>query len=324
MKLRFLAYGLATYLPGGRRLLGFRPGATDDAAYCYSVWLRHLILANQSGLAKCPPASVGELGPGDSLGTGIAALISGSERYIALDVVNFADAAVNLAVFDDLVKLFKNRSPVPSSPFPNLHPSLDHYEFPTDIFSHEMLAKSLSPARLDKIRRSIVSPDTSDSMIEYRAPWNHASVISDGSLDMIFSQAVLEHVDDLQSTYAAMHRWLGPTGFVSHQIDYTSHNIDKEWNGHWKYSDWTWRLMRGRREYLLNRAPHSEHVKRLQSAGFQIAHEIKTERTSNLTQADVARRFSHLSDTDLTTNGAFLQAVATPERPVAPPQDPVT
>ena len=38
-------------------------------------------------------------------------------------------------------------------------------------------------------------------------------------MDFLYSQAVLEHVEDLDNTYKAMQKWLKPSGFISHTID---------------------------------------------------------------------------------------------------------
>jgi len=75
--------GVATMVPGLHRLLA-RPGggSTDSAEYCYGVWLKHLTFLWQSGMREMP-SSVAELGPGDSLGVGLAALLSGASRFYA-------------------------------------------------------------------------------------------------------------------------------------------------------------------------------------------------------------------------------------------------
>ncbi len=98
--------GLATYIPGYDYMR--RTGGTDSARYCYAVWLRHLILANESFGAGLPTV-VAELGPGDSIGIGLAALLCGAEKYYALDVVPYSDLRSNLRIFDELVRLFEQR-----------------------------------------------------------------------------------------------------------------------------------------------------------------------------------------------------------------------
>ncbi|RJP62040.1 MAG: hypothetical protein C4541_00460 [Candidatus Auribacter fodinae] len=57
---------------------------------------------------------------------------------------------------------------------------------------------------------------------------------------MIFSQAVLEHIDNLPEAYESMRLWLKPDGFMSHQIDFKCHGTAEEWNRHWAYSQSEW------------------------------------------------------------------------------------
>jgi hypothetical protein len=76
--------------------------------YCYEVWLKHLTLLWANGLRTIPD-TVAELGPGDSLGTGLAALLSGANHYYALDIIRYADTPRNLMIFDQLVDLFQRR-----------------------------------------------------------------------------------------------------------------------------------------------------------------------------------------------------------------------
>jgi hypothetical protein len=67
-----LLKGIATHLPGTNRVLPSRgTGGTTSARYCCSVWLRHISCAHENGLSTRPEV-VAELGPGDSLGIGLA------------------------------------------------------------------------------------------------------------------------------------------------------------------------------------------------------------------------------------------------------------
>src|SRR4030095_12333669 len=103
MKLKPILKGLLTYIPGlhGTFKKG-TTGGTDSARYCYGVWLKHLTLLWANGLQEMP-ATIVELGPGDSLGTGLAALLTGVKRYYALDVVRFANPERNMMIFEELV-----------------------------------------------------------------------------------------------------------------------------------------------------------------------------------------------------------------------------
>jgi hypothetical protein len=51
-----------------------------------------------------------EVGPGDSLGIGLAALLCGVEHYIALDVVRYAQTTRNLQILDELIALLRDRA----------------------------------------------------------------------------------------------------------------------------------------------------------------------------------------------------------------------
>src|SRR5205085_10193670 len=61
-------------------------GGSDSPSYCYSAWLRHLLIVSPHGF-RVEGARIGELGPGDSIGIGLAALLSGAAQYIGLDIV---------------------------------------------------------------------------------------------------------------------------------------------------------------------------------------------------------------------------------------------
>jgi hypothetical protein len=308
MKLKQLVYGIATFVPGVNRYRAKGTGGTDSARYCYSVWLRHLVMAESNGLIPFPK-TVAEVGPGDSLGIGLAALISGCEKYFAFDVVAHANVKRNLKIFDELVDLFRNRKAIPGDDeFPKVKPNLDEYRFPADILDENRLQHALEKSRLERIRDSIIYSQNDDSLIQYMVPWYDASVLRKESVDMIYSQAVLEHVNDLRNTYKAMNLWLKSNGYMSHQIDFKSHGVADEWNGHWAYSDFTWKLIKGKRPYLLNREPHSTHLSILNEEGFRVVCDRTIKSESNLNREDLAPRFKSISDDDLTTSGAFIQA----------------
>lgn len=253
------------------------------------------------------PKIVAELGPGDSIGIGLAALLSGVEKYYALDVVRYSDLQTNLEVFDELVLLFKNREAVPADDeFPSMNPKLRSYAFPHALLSDEALNSALDPERVEEIRSSVEQVGKQHSRILYHAPWADPAVIQPHSVDMIYSQAVLEHVKDLSEVYSAMRRWLKPNSVMTHQIDYRCHGKADTWNGHWTYSDPIWKLIVGRRPYLLNRMPHSEHMRLLQEHGFDILAEKTVRSASELQKRQLATRFRTLSEQDLTTSGAFI------------------
>ena len=253
------------------------------------------------------PRVVAELGPGDSLGMGLAAVISGADQYYAFDVVEHANNASNLEVFDELVELFRQRAAIPGSDeFPRVHPTLDSYDFPYDILPDEHLDRALDKSRIERLRSSVMNMEAPDSPIKYIVPWSDTSVLGKESVDMIFSQAVLEHVDLLEEAHEAMRAWLKPDGFMSHEIDFKCHGTADEWNGHWTYSDLLWKFMRGKRPWFLNRQPHSVHLGMLEKARFKVVCDDPHISDSGIDKKTVARSLRNITDDDLVTSSAFI------------------
>ncbi|MBF0300308.1 MAG: methyltransferase domain-containing protein [Oligoflexia bacterium] len=320
---KHLLFGLASYTPlanliskNTSRKTGGGGGSSDLARYCYSVWLRHLVSLFKHGNITEMPKVIAELGPGNSIGVGIAALLSGANHYYAFDVVEYSLLEKNIEILDELISLFKRRESIPDDlEFPKIKPKLASYDFPQDILSEDILNLSLSDDRLNAIRNALLGQDTSNMVsIKYCASWNGTDKIVDKSVDLIFSQAVLEHVDDLLTSYKSMYKWLRPKGFMSHQIDFKCHGTANTWNGHWAYSDFWWKLIRGRRPYLLNREPYSTHVKLQEEVGFKILNSIKVQgdncgNISGINRVKLARRFINISDEDLCTSGAYITSV---------------
>lgn len=304
-------YGLATFIPG-LRLRQQGTSGTDTARYCYSVWLRHLVMADQNGLGTAPRV-VAELGPGDSIGVGLAALLSGAEKYFAFDIVEYASLERNAHIFEELVDFFRRKEKIPSSDeFPETMPQLESYDFPHHILSDARLNNACSDSRVERIRKSLADTRSTESVIRYVVPWHERHLVEKESVDMIFSQAVLEHVDDLTFTYRTFHDWLKPDGLMSHQIDFRSHGTAESWNGHWAYSDLRWKMIKGRRPYLLNRETHSRHLGFLRENGFRIVGDIAMKSPSELSRRELAARFRNVPEDDLTTSGAFIQSVKGP------------
>src|SRR6187551_210047 len=110
MRISQLLYGIATFVPGVAAIFGRGGGDTKSARYCYSVWLRHLIKAYETDPSFVHPKVVAELGPGDSLGIGVSALLSGTDEYYAFDLVKHANVARNVRVFEEILSMFETRA----------------------------------------------------------------------------------------------------------------------------------------------------------------------------------------------------------------------
>jgi trans-aconitate methyltransferase len=144
--------------------------------------------------------------------------------------------------------------------------------------------------------------------VEYKAPWFDPHVIEPDTVDLIVSQSVLEHVADLSGTYKALHQWLKPGGWMSHQIDFKSHQLSKRWNGYRTCSEGMWTLTVGRRPFLINRQPASVHLRLLQEAGFELVTQQKYMRKDGVRREELAPRWSDLSEEDLNCSGLYVIA----------------
>jgi len=310
--IRKILGGFKSYIPGG---VSFHANSVDDLArYCYTIWLRHLSILYKNGFTKIPN-TIAELGPGDSIGTGLAGLVCGSKKFYALDVVKHTNIENNISVFDELVTLFAKRSAMPDdNEFPRVLPRLASYNFPSEIFTNNNLEKLLDKSRIQCLRNELVDMEKQKNSIQYMCPWNDSKIIENDSVDMIFSQAVLEHVKDLKYTYDAMYKWVKKGGCISNQIDFKSHGLSDEWNGHWSFSDLTWKLIKGNRPYLINREPISKHLEAAQDAGFEIILVLPVKTfpsdtyTGTMERDKLAKKFRNMSEEDFTTTSAYILA----------------
>lgn len=312
MYLRPFAIGAATFVPGVTSLLTRKgTGSAASATYCYEVWLKHLTLLWANGMRRIP-YTLAELGPGDSLGVGLAAMLCGVDRYYGLDAVPYSSTKSNLAVFEELVALVRARTPRVRSGWPDYDAHLDARLFPSHILTDERLERSLAADRIRRIRERLasMSPQPSGNLsIQYKAPWMGEAAIERESVDVVISHAVLQSVLDLDETYAALDAWLKPGGYMSHQIDFTSFRTAQEWNGHWAYPDAVWKVIVGRRPYLINREPHSTHVELIKRRGLTLVCDLQNYAAGPaMKRSRLAARWRNMTDDDFACSGAFIQA----------------
>lgn len=266
--------------------------------------MRHLALLEASG-HRPELRTVAELGPGGSLGVGLAALLSEANNYYALDVIQYSDMELSMAMLDGIVDLFQRRTPVDLGyAEPGLGPV-----FPSLWLSDEVLEKSLDKGRIATIREALAAADGRSGPITIRhvVPWSDPAVVQEKQVDLIVSTSVLEHVDDLDGTYAAFAKWLRPGGMMSHSVDFRSHFKTSAWNSHWEYPEAIWKLVVGRKPFLINRQPCSTHVGQMKAHGFEVTRESR-KRERGLPADRLAKRWRGMDEDDVTCIEATLQA----------------
>jgi len=115
--------------------------------------------------------------------------------------------------------------------------------------------------------------------IDYDASFEF-SKLANGSIDVLVSRAVLEHIrpDVLTSLLAQFRRVLKPGGHMCHVIDNTDHyaHADKSINyvNFLRFEDWQWRLLTINPFAYTNRLRHSDYRRLLVAAGFRIVREV--------------------------------------------------
>lgn len=266
----------------------FPLGTGGSPEYSFSVWIRHLKKVYDQGISTIP-AIVAELGPGSTLGVGIAALLSGSKTYIALDVQNYIYKESLLNDFDEMVKIFKERRNV-------------NGEFPSHILTESLLAETLKESRIKEIRDEIERYGENSKFIKYYAPWTDDKLIVYSSVDFILSQCVLEHVEELENCYIAMDKWLKPGGYSSHLVDFQCHEFTRHWNGHWAYSESEWEKVKGTDDWAINREPATKHYEYALKMNFNVIEFKRRKATVNgISRDQLSTQFQNTSDEDMET-----------------------
>jgi SAM-dependent methyltransferase len=170
-----------------QRLGLFRHGDMDATSYLQSVFDRHIAAMNLDG--RLAGRTLLELGPGDSIGTAVLAACHGASTVL-IDAGAFAvtDVRVYQRLAEELACNGLN---------------------PPDLASAKSLGDVLDACRARYLPRGLASFEELES----------------GSVDLIFSQAVLEHVrkHEFQTTLAACRRVIKPAGICSHRVDLMDH-----------------------------------------------------------------------------------------------------
>lgn len=306
LRAKTLVRGVLTFLPViGKRIAFSKSGGTDSARYCYAVWMRHWMRLKERFPDACW-STVAEVGPGDSLGIGLCALLLGASRYYAIDVQMLANTEMNLQVLKALVPMLKRHETIPDqNEYPNIFPHLSAYDFPEHILHINAIEK-----RERDIAQAVMKIDgspTTDDMIGYYLT-EFSAAIPCASVDLLFSQAVMSYVDDLETMYAFMGTVVKPGGFMSHTIPCNCIGTTRHWNGHYSVPNWLWRLARGNRPCFISRTPCSRHLELIGKAGFDLVVVERATRHDGINRSQLAKKFKSLSDDDLNTSGVYVLA----------------
>jgi hypothetical protein len=205
-------------------------------------------------------------------------------------------------IFIELIYLYERKSRIPDRvEFPLVRPPLSSYEFPDHL-----IFRNVTDQWVESIKSALGTTSTDGSPVAYKAPWTSLSDVASESLDLLFSQAVLQNVEPIQDVYGAMFAWLKPGGYASHATGFGANDFAPYWNGPWAYTEREWRLVCGRREVVLNREPLSRQLECARQARFEIVYIDTQSEPGGLPIEDLDLQFQTFSAHDLSARGAVF------------------
>lgn len=152
----------------------------------------------------------------------------------------------------------------------------------------------------------------------YRAPGDaRATGLADGSVDLIYSTATMEHIppDQIREILRECRRILQPEGRICFTIDYHDHYSTSDrtigFMNFYQFSEEEWRRYNPDMHHQ-NRLRHSDYVKLFREEGWKIVEQRSA--TKQCSETHLARvklhpSFAHYSREDLiASNGYFLLA----------------
>jgi SAM-dependent methyltransferase len=239
-----------------------------DWSYVQRVFEARLEAARALQPPGWTPRTVLELGPGESLLGAAAARARGAERIWLVDAVDHA--AWDDQAWQRLLRDWKGE------PWP-------------DIADREAFLRACQGTHL----------------VGGLEVW---SALPDGSVDFLWSQAVLEHIPlaSFDALIAQMHRVLAPEGVASHWVDLQDHLGGGLAN--LRFDRTTWEAPGfADSGFYTNRIRFQEMVARFQRGGFRTeVGQVRRWLQLPLARARMAAEFQHLSDEDLCVSGFEL------------------
>ncbi len=245
----------------------FRHGCMDAVDYPLSIFLSHVKRSGFEG--KLSGKTILELGPGDSVATALIAKAYGA-RTVLVDTGYYASKEMDIyrRFAATLVKLGLAA------------PSLDgmsSIEELLDVCEARYLTGGLASLR----------------------------EIDDSSIDMVFSQAVLEHIrkHEFLETQIQLHRILAPAGICSHSVDLRDH-LGGALN-HLRFSERLWESdFFARSGFYTNRLQMQKIIALFKEAGFDVELvEVRRWQTLPTPRKKMAKMFVDLSEEELNVSG---------------------
>ena len=253
----------------------FRHGAMDDFTYAWEVLKKHATeLDKQDGWRGL------ELGPGDGLLSAFLAPAIGSSGLTLIDADDYAHKDAER--YGKQISLFQNAFPDASLPdFP------DRADIETLL---DITGSSYHSHGLQSLRK-----------------------LESNSFDLIFSQAVLEHVrrDEFEDTMRECYRLLRPDGIMSHVVDYKDHLGGALNNMRFSTNLWERDWFAADSGFYTNRLRISEMKSICSDVGFEVdVRGVRRWEYLPIKKHQLAKEFRDIPDDELLVSGAHLVMVS--------------
>lgn len=249
----------------------FRHGAMDDFSYAWRVLQRHVsVLGEKEGWRGL------ELGPGDGLLSAFLAPAAGSDGLVLVDSGDF------------------------------VHKDVERYK--------KQISKFLAAYPEARLPALANSDDVHVLLgIVGGAYYSHGlqslAKMKSGAFDLIYSQAVLEHVryDEFKDTMKECFRLLRPDGVMSHIVDYKDHLGGGLNNMRFSSGLWEREWFAAESGFYTNRLRMTEMISICRDIGFRVdVRSVRRWESLPIRRELLAKEFHHLSDEELLISGAHL------------------
>jgi hypothetical protein len=252
-----------------------RDGAMDRPEYAIEAFRKHFRRYQERGGRV--PFTVLELGPGESAATALVAAAHGAARTYMVDSADHIRRDPEL--YQRILAFLRDEG------------------LPAGDLEARFEARSSLDQLLDFTHATYLTGGLAD-----------LSKVPTGSVDLTFSNAVLEHVRlwELPSTLEELSRVMAPGGLGSHEVDLRDH-LDESLN-HLRFSDRFWEsALVARSGFYTNRVRFSALLEHCRRAGFTTAcPEVWCWPSLPVDRRRLAARFRELPDEDLRVKACQL------------------
>lgn len=256
--------GTATFIPGVNYFLNKKKKKSrhsgSDALFSYSLWLSTLVYLDEHKLQP-DYSRLAEIGNGGSLGIAFCALMTGTKNYFSFEYSENIDFREQIELLKRISLLFDKSEPIHQ--FEKINIKISDYSFP----EQKVLSKAYRSQLLKQLKQDLQNKLVASDLIFLVNSWEVQNPLD---ITFAFSRAVMEHVNDPNYIYQKIFSHMTPESFMLHDIEFHSHEITKNLNGHLLLAPWLWNIIIGKRPFYLNRLRMEGHNRCIVENGFTI------------------------------------------------------